>query len=109
MARATAGPRGATHGIPGDGNGQCRRFVSRGGFATVDELRKLRPTRREDVAARRGDVPAETQPTAPMMCRYCPSSNALRVVVRMLPPLAIEMASLANSSSLGASMITTMS
>jgi len=56
-----------------------------------------------------GDALTETQPTDPMIVRYWSSPNALRVVVRMLPPLAIEMASLANSSSFGASMITTMS
>jgi len=56
-----------------------------------------------------GDVLTETQPTDPIIVRYWSSPNALRVVVRMLPPLAIEMASLANSSSFGASMMTTMS
>jgi len=56
-----------------------------------------------------GDVLTGTQPTDPMIFRYWSSPNALRVVVRMLPPLAIEMASLANSSSFGASMMTTMS
>jgi hypothetical protein len=61
-----------------------------------------------DVASLVG-VPTGTQPMDPMIFRYSASSNALRVVVRMLPPLAIEMASLANASSFGASMMTTMS
>jgi hypothetical protein len=57
----------------------------------------------------RSEVLAPTQPMDPMIVRYWLSSNAFRVVVRMLPPLAIEMASRANASSFGASMVTTMS
>ena len=52
---------------------------------------------------------AGNQPMDSMIFRYWSSSNALSVAVRMLPPLAIEMASLANASSFGASMTITMS
>src|SRR4030095_936283 len=47
-------------------------------------------------SVRRADArcwgPAVTQPMDSMIFRYWPSSNALRVADRMLPPLAIEMA-----------------
>ena len=94
-------PDGPTAGRDGAGAPlQFRRF---------QQPRERRGPTRGQPRAALGAVLTEAQPTDPMILRYSSSPNALRVVVRMFPPLAIETASLANSSSFGASMMITMS